>query len=121
MITRRWLVLIATLLAFQVNAATIVCSGTVEDVSYHASDKMMIRLSSMNTPVFVCSPAAEWVVTGTNYRTSAETCRALFSTFLTARISGIPIRNLYFDGGDVPATCDTWGSWKSANIRHFKF
>lgn len=114
-------VLVATLLSFQVNAATVACTGTVEELSYHASNQLMIRLSSMNTPVYICNPSSEWVVPGTAYRTSAETCRVLYSTFLTARVSGIPIRNLYFDGDDVPATCDTWGSWKSANIRHYKF
>lgn len=116
----KWMALTVALLCSQAHAGTVKCSGTVEDVSFHASDKLMIRLSSMNAPVFFCSPAAEWVVSGTHYRTSVETCKALYSTFLTARVSGLEIRNLYFDGDDVPTTCDSWGPWKSASIRHFK-
>lgn len=118
---KRFVVLVSVLLSVQAHAATVVCSGTVEDVSYHASDKLMVRLSSMNTPVFFCNTAAEWVVAGSSYRTSVETCKALYSMFLTARVSGIPVRSMYFDGDDVPATCNSWGSWKSASIRHFKF
>ena len=116
------LLLVSTALFFHAhaNAGTIVCSGTVEDISYHANDKLMIRLSSMNVPIFICNPSAEWVVAGTSYRTSAETCKTLFSTFLAARISGQEIRSLYLDGADVPASCGAWEPWKSANIRHFK-
>ena len=121
MIRHRWMVLIAALLAFPAHAGTVVCTGTVEDISFYADDRFMIRLSNMNTPVFFCNPAAEWVVSGTHYRTSAETCKVLYSTFLTARVSGIEIRSLHFDGDDVPATCDSWGSWKYASIRHFRF
>lgn len=102
-------------------AGTIVCAGTVEEVSYHANDKLMLRLSSMNTVVFFCSPSSEWTVSGTTYKTQPETCKTLFSLFLAARISGEEVSNVYFDGDDVPATCDGWENWKNANIRHFRF
>jgi hypothetical protein len=28
---------------------------------------------------------------------------------------------MYFDGSTVPATCDGWVAWQSANIRHYLF
>lgn len=118
---RRWLIVLSILLSVHANAATVVCSGTVAELSYHASDKLMIRLSSMNTVVYICNPGAEWIVSGTSYKTSPDTCKALYSVFLAARLSGEPINSVYFDGDDVPATCNSWGNWKSANIRHFRF
>jgi hypothetical protein len=81
----------------------------------------MLRLSSMNTPVFFCHPNATFVVTGTTYTTSAETCRAMVAMLITARETGRTIESMYFDGDDVPATCDAWGGWKSANVRFFSY
>ena len=102
-------------------AATVVCSGKVETLAYHASNKLMIKLSSMNAPVFFCSPDSEWVVTGTSAKTGPETCQALYATFLSAKVSGETIKNMYFDGDQVPAACNSWASWQSANIRHFLY
>ena len=102
-------------------AGTVVCSGTVEALSYHASGTFMIRLSSMNIPVFFCRPDSEFSVSGTTYTTPPETCKTLYATFLAARESGRTISGMYFDGDDVPTTCDTWGPWKSANIRYFVY
>ena len=104
-----------------VSAAELVCSGTVEEVSYHANDQMMVRLSSMNNAVFVCNTEIPWSVTGTGYVTGPKTCAALYSTFLAAKLSGKPITSMYFDGADVPATCNGWGAWMKANIRHYRF
>jgi hypothetical protein len=66
------------------NAGTLVCNGTVEKVAMHANGRFMVQLSSMNNPVFFCSPDYEWTVSGTHYKTSTETCKMLFSTFLAA-------------------------------------
>jgi hypothetical protein len=103
------------------SAAELVCSGTVEEISYHANDQMMIRLSSMNAFVFVCNTEITWSVAGTGYVTGPKTCAAMYSTFLAAKLSGKPINSMYFDGADVPTTCNGWGSWKNANIRHYRF
>ena len=107
-----------------VNAATIVCSGTVEALSFHASNTgglLMIRLSSMNTPVYFCDPENAWSAPGSGYAVSPATCRALYATFLSARVSGTPISGMYFDGDSAPADCNAWGGWQSANIRHYTF
>lgn len=100
-------------------AATLVCSGKVEALSFHANNRLMIKLSGMNVPVFFCSPESEWIVAGTAFKTGPETCKALYSTFLAAKVAGETIKNMYFDGDQVPAACNAWASWQSANIRHF--
>jgi len=101
------------------SANTIVCQGKVERLAYHANNRLMIKLESMNQPVFFCSPDSEWVVTGTSHKTGPETCKTMYSTFLAAQMSGKTISSMYFDGDDVPASCSEWGTWKVANIRHF--
>jgi hypothetical protein len=112
------------LAALGCNAAwsgTLVCSGTVDAISFHANNTFMLKLSSMNTAVFFCSPDSTFSVPGTSYVTGPETCKGLIALFLAARESGRTINGLYFDGDAVPATCDGWGNWQSANIRHFSY
>lgn len=102
-------------------AATITCSGTVEKLGLHANGKIMLKLSSMNTAVFICSPDFEWVVPGTGYKTSAETCKTVLSMLMHAKATKADMGSVYFDGDDVPASCNTWGAWKQANIRYFLY
>jgi len=102
-------------------AGTVVCGGTVDSLSYHASNKLRIRLSSMNQLVLFCDTDAEWVVPGASHVTSPGACNAMYSTFLSAKLSGASITNMYFDGDDVPTACNAWGSWKTANIRHYVY
>ena len=104
-----------------VQAKTVVCSGTVEQLSYHTPDKFMIQLSSMNEAVFFCNSSENWDVTGAGYITSPKACNILYSTFLAAKLSGKSITSMYFDGDGVPDSCNGWGPWSSANIRHFVF
>jgi hypothetical protein len=102
-------------------AGSVTCSGTVEGISFHANNTFMVRLSSMNTAVFFCSPDSTFSVPGTSYTTGPETCKALVAMFIAARESGRTITAVYFDGDAVPATCDGWSGWSSANIRHFNY
>lgn len=48
--------------SFSVASAELVCGGTVDVLAYHANNKLMLKLSNMNVPVFFCSPDSEWVV-----------------------------------------------------------
>ncbi|WP_072680854.1 hypothetical protein [Arcobacter sp. LA11] len=102
-------------------AGTVVCSGKVEVLAYHANDKLMIKLDSMNHNVFFCSPDSKWSVLGTSHTTSPNTCKTMYSTFLAAKISGKTIKDMYFDGDDVPSSCNKWEAWKKANIRYYSF
>jgi hypothetical protein len=100
-------------------AGSVVCSGIVETLAYHADNKLMVKLTSMNVPVFFCSPDSEWTVSGTTYKTGPQTCQTLYSTFLAAKMASKPIKNMWFDGSQVPSSCNGWSSWQSANIRNF--
>lgn len=103
------------------HAATLVCGGTIVTLAYHSPNRIMLRLSSMDNAVFFCNTDTEWSVAGTTYTTAPRACGALYSSFLSAKMSGLTVNSMYFDGNEVPATCDSWGKWKSANIRYFNF
>lgn len=100
---------------------TVVCTGTVDALAYHAGEGLMLRLSSMNTPVFICSPDSTWSVSGTLYTTPPQSCKALYASFLTAKVTRASLPAVYFDGDEVPTACNTWASWSRANIRFFNF
>lgn len=102
-------------------AGTVVCGGTVVQLAYHANNSFMLRLSSMNAPVFFCNPDSNWTVTGAGgYATGPQTCKTLYATFLAAKLTGKSFGAVYFDGDSVPAACNAWGPWLSANIRYLE-
>jgi hypothetical protein len=115
------LVLALSLISLTTNAATLQCSGTVENIGLHAPDKIMLRLSSMNTAVFICNPSELWTVSGTSYKTSAETCKMMVSMLMHAKSTKAEMGNVWFDGDDVPESCNSWQSWKTTNVRMFLY
>ena len=98
-------------------AATLQCTGTVEKLGLHAPNRIMLKLSSMNTAVFICNPNSNWSVPGTSYTTSAETCK----TIMHAKSIDSQMGSVWFDGDSVPASCSDWGSWQNANVRFFLY
>jgi len=102
-------------------AGTLACTGTVEQIGLHAPDKIMLRLSSMNTAVFICSTKNNWSVAGTSYQTGVETCNAIWSMLMHAKSTKAEMGKVWFDGEDVPTDCNQWETWKAANIRHFLY
>ena len=111
-------------LAVRAQAATVVCSGTIDTLQFDATatgGEFSIKLSSMNIPVYFCDPDNSFAAPGSGYSISATTCRSLYATFLAAKVTGTPVTNMYFDGSEVPATCDGWAAWQQANIRHYLF
>ena len=102
-------------------AGTITCTGTVAKLGLHAPDKLMLKLSSMNNPVFICSPEYKWTVAGTSYTTSAEMCKMMLSMLMHAKSTHADMGSIYFDGNDVPTDCGSWGSWKRVNVRYFTY
>ena len=102
-------------------AGSLVCSGTVESVGYHDRDKLMVKLSSMNTSVFFCNPNAEWQAPGTGRVMNPETCKSLFATFLSARATKEPISVVHFDGDNVPSTCSGFENFKDVFIRFVNY
>ena len=118
----RWSLIGLLLAASNVQAATVVCSGTIDTLQFDATNTsgfFSIKLSSMNVPVYFCDPDNPFAATGSGYSISAAACRSLYATFLAAKLTGAWVTNMYFDGSAAPATCDAWAVWQEANIRHY--
>ena len=114
------LVLFIAIWAIPAMAGTVVCSGTVLTVAYDTPDRVMLRLSSMDAPVYICSLSSVWSVAGSTNTTDPATCRAFFDMLLSAQALGATVTSMYFDGDSVPAACDQWGAWKTASVRYFQ-
>jgi hypothetical protein len=99
-------------------SATVVCAGTVSRLEYTASGNIMLQLSGMNAPVFICSLDSNWNIEP-GYVTTPATCKTMYASFLAAKLSGTSINDVYFDGPSVPASCTAWALWTYANIRHY--
>ena len=99
--------------------ATIVCEGKIKVLSYHANNKFLLQLETMDHPVFFCDADVQWSAAGSELTTEPDSCKAMYSNFLAAFMSGKRLASVWFDGDQVPATCNSWGTWENANIRHF--
>lgn len=100
-------------------AGELACAGTVDQIAFHAPGRIMLRLGSMNVPVFICSTDSDWIVAGTGYTTTPAACKALYASFLAARTTGGTQHTVVFDGDQVPASCNAWPTWAHATIRYF--
>jgi hypothetical protein len=108
----------ALIFSMNVSAGSLVCSGTVDTVAYHGNDKLMVKLSSMNTPVFFCNPNEAWSVLGEPARVmNPETCKSVFSMFLSARATREKISKVTFDGDNVPTSCSGFSTYQNIFIR----
>jgi hypothetical protein len=105
--------------AIQCQAATVVCSGTVEQIAYYNPGLIMVRLSSMNNPVFICSTDAPFTEPNAGYATTVQACKVLYAGLLTAKTTNSPIQAMYFDAATVPSTCATWPAWAYAQVRYY--
>jgi hypothetical protein len=52
----------------------------------------------MNAPVFICNPSATWQVSGTNYKTSSESCKMMMSMLMHAKASSLQLNGVWFGG-----------------------
>lgn len=118
MLTRSLLSIVALLTTGSVSAGTLVCSGTVISLAYHAQDVLLIRLSSMNEPVQFCSINQDWSI-APGYTTTPAVCKTFLAMFMAAKASGESISSVYFESPSAPATCSGWVPWTSANLRFF--
>ena len=101
------------------HSAETVCEGKVDQLVFHADNSFLLKLSSMNTAVFFCNPETVLTAPGTPYTTGKETCKMLYSTFLSAQMAGKSLSAVYFDGDDSKGNCQSFPSWGKVNIRHF--
>ncbi|WP_419812034.1 hypothetical protein [Bacterioplanoides sp.] len=102
-------------------AETVLCKGKVDKIGFHASNLLMLKLSSMNTGVIICNTEEEFTVPGTGHSTGPEMCKALLSMLMHAKAAQIDMGTVWFDGDNVPADCESWKPWAHANIRHFMY
>lgn len=115
------LALIATV-AFNAQAGTVVCSGTVAQLVYNQPGLLSLKLSSMNVPVFICMMDGDWSVPGSLAGvTSPAACKVLYGTLLSAKLTGTTINSMYFDGNQVPTACNSFPNDVQVNVRHFEY
>jgi hypothetical protein len=100
------------------NAGTVVCEGTVQELTLHQPGLVGLRLSSMSAPIFICRIDAEQSVPGAA-PTSAANCKAMYASLLAAKLSGTVVHSAYFDGDQVPASCNTAQPWTYVSLRYF--
>ncbi|MCH2160082.1 MAG: hypothetical protein MK096_15035 [Oleiphilaceae bacterium] len=91
----------------------ISCTGTIATVGVHGTDRVMLRLSSMNTIVQICHLGQ---TLGTHYAITPEQCKLAYSTLLAAYAMGKTI-NVYFDNVENGSSCSTFKSWEVATAR----
>ena len=68
----------------------IVCSGSIKILGVHSTDRVILRLSSMNTVVTMCKLSE---TLGALNPVSAEQCKAAYSTLMTAYAMGKSVQS----------------------------
>ncbi|OUS29488.1 hypothetical protein A9Q99_09825 [Gammaproteobacteria bacterium 45_16_T64] len=101
--------------AANVSQATdgIICSGTISILGLHTTDKVMLKLSGMNTVVQICDLNK---TLGSSNPVSAEQCKAAYSTLLTAYSLNKSL-SIYFDNVGTGTSCSTFAGWEVATAR----
>ncbi|MEO7494488.1 MAG: hypothetical protein ABIT83_08305 [Massilia sp.] len=108
-------------LASNANAGTLVCAGTVTELSFHAAASVLVRLSGMNTAVFLCSVDTAWQVPGfvVPAAMSPSACKTVYASLLAAKASNTTVGAMYFDADGLPANCTSFAPWQQVNLRYF--
>lgn len=103
--------------------ASLYCNGaTVATLGFHQPGVLYVRLSTMNTPVGICSMAGDWNAPGSLVgATSASQCKSIYAALLVAKQTGQIVPEMLFDGDAVPASCTSFGPWTYANLRWISF
>lgn len=91
----------------------ISCSGTIDTIGVHGTDRVMLQLSGMNALVQICHLNS---TIGSTYPITAEQCKAAYSTLLTAYSMGKTIK-VWFDNVQTGTSCDTFKNWEVATAR----
>src|SRR5687767_4330248 len=78
-------------------AGSLICSGTVAQVAYHQPGLVLLRLSSMNTPIVICSTDRDFDVPGAlASSTTPAACKTIQANLLAAKATEAIITSLYF-------------------------
>lgn len=91
----------------------ISCEGTISTIGVHDTDRVILRLSSMNTTVQICHLSQ---TIGSTYPITPDQCKLAYSTLLVAASTGKTI-NVYFDNVKTGNNCITFEPWEIATAR----
>jgi hypothetical protein len=91
----------------------IICSGTIATIGVHGTNRVMLRLTGMNTVVQICNLEQTM---GTTAPISATQCKAAYATLLTAYTIGKTL-TIYFDNVATGTSCTTFAPWEAAPAR----
>lgn len=90
------------------------CTGTVETIGIHSPDKVILRLSGMNTSVVICNLNQ---TLGTVYPVSPQQCKAAYATLLL--ISTLRKQTtVWFDNTTTGTNCSNFAPWEMATARY---
>lgn len=101
--------------ASQIALATdgINCTGIVSTIGIHGTNRVMLRLSSMNTVVQICDLGQS---VGTTYPNTPDQCKADYATLVTAYALGTNI-SVWFDNVQTGTNCGNFAPWELAVAR----
>ena len=91
----------------------ISCTGTISTLGVHGTDRVMLKLSSMNEIVQICHLNN---TIGSTYPITPEQCKVAYSTLLAAYSMQKSI-NVFFDNVQTGTSCSTFAAWEVATAR----
>ena len=107
------LVMLLTLSSSSYATNGIICNGTIKTIGVHGTDRVMLRLSGMNTLVNICNLNK---TLGSFVPISPEQCKVVYSTLLTGYAMGKTM-SVYFDNVVNGTSCSTFKGWEVATAR----
>lgn len=98
------------------HAGSLFCTGTIIEMGVHTPGLLLVRLSSMNARVVMCSIDTAYSTQG-GPSITAPTCEGMYANLMAARASGQTVQ-LMMDGDAVPAQCSSFIEWTYVGLRY---
>lgn len=89
------------------------CVGKIDKVGIHGTNRVILKLTSMNTVVNICSPEDS---RGSVYPVSPEQCKLAYSTLLSAFAMDMEM-SVFFDNVATGTNCSNFAPWELATAR----
>lgn len=98
------------------NAATdsIVCSGKIDTLAIHGTDRVFLQLQGMNTVVQICNLGA---TVGTTYPVTAQQCKASYAALMFALATDRTM-SIHFDNVVTGTNCTNFVAYEVATARN---
>jgi hypothetical protein len=112
----RALLAIALTVSNMANAATdsVVCSGKIETLAIHGTDRVFLQLQGMNTVVQICSLG---VTMGTTYPVTAQQCKPSYGALMFALATDRTM-SIHFDNVVTGTNCTNFVAYEVATARN---